>query len=459
MPLYRNILNSAKTEDFLEEALAVARYINTRAVRSQNPEYGDLLHWDISAESSYDDLCMYAGASGIGHFYLELYRAVKGENFLTDAKAAGNYLIYRWKNEKNLGKNFSPWAFSTGYSGAAFYLIELYEISKEEKYKSAAVEICRAIIASAQKGENGRGYTWGDYPGIVGDAGIMLFLMEAGKRLSIPKFTEFGADAAEIFLDRAKSYSGGGIYYLGVKPEYFGSGKDYIDPNFPMGAAGIGYTLLKAYEVSGRKEFLDATDGLLDFFAAAAIYSDDKKAALLPHGIPSTKTDVYYLGYCHGPSGTARFFYELYKVTKSPRAKEWEEKIIKGLLYTGAPEVHSAGYWNIYCYCCGTTGMMDMFLGEWACGNGSEYLEYARRCGNVLLGQSIHFETKEGIAAKWNQAFTYADQTKITANIGLYDGAAGMGWLCLQYYLAAKGKFHASREIDAPYPEEAEFQK
>ena len=50
----------------------------------------------------------------------------------------------------------------------------------------------------------------------------------------------------------------GRICYTGVDPTYFGAGKDYIDPNFPMGTGGIGFLMLKLYEVSGKKEFLDA---------------------------------------------------------------------------------------------------------------------------------------------------------------------------------------------------------
>jgi hypothetical protein len=37
--------------------------------------------------------------------------------------------------------------------------------------------------------------------------------------------------------------------------------------------------------------------------------------ALISYRYPDL-TDIYYLGFCHGPAGSARLFYQLFKVTK-----------------------------------------------------------------------------------------------------------------------------------------------
>ncbi|MFR3284793.1 MAG: hypothetical protein ACLTR6_11020 [Clostridium fessum] len=42
------------------------------------------------------------------------------------------------------------------------------------------------------------------------------------------------------------------------------------------------------------------------------------------------------------------------------------EELVKGLEATGAPEKRSAGYWNTENICCGTAGLLNMYLGLWA---------------------------------------------------------------------------------------------
>ena len=63
---------------------------------------------------------MYAGASGIICFLLGLYDAAKDESYLEEAEEAAKYIIYRWHHDRSLKRNFSQYAFSSGWSGAGF---------------------------------------------------------------------------------------------------------------------------------------------------------------------------------------------------------------------------------------------------------------------------------------------------------------------------------------------------
>lgn len=313
-------------------------------------------------------------------------------------------------------------------------------------------EIAESAIRDAIASPDGEGFFWSSYPGVVGDGSVLLLLLRLGKEFQRPDWADFALRAGRRYLNKARDYAGGGRYYLGVDPTYFGAGEEYIDPNFPMGTCGIGFLLLRLYEESGDKAFLDAVDGIHDFVKAVALQNDEQTAALLPHGLP-TRPDVYYLSYCHGPVGTARFYHELYSVTHDPEAKLWEEKLLNGIIQTGAPELHSNGYWYILCLCCGTAGMVNTFLGKWAAEGDAKYYDWAHRAARVLLGQGQRFRTEDGqIGTKWNQAFAYVAQNQVTANIGMYDGVAGIGWALLQFGLAARGDFHAARALDDPYP-------
>jgi hypothetical protein len=43
------------------------------------------------------------------------------------------------------------------------------------------------------------------------------------------------------------------------------------------------------------------------------------------------KTDLYYLGFCHGQTGTPRLFFELHKVTGNRENLDWTERFTRGL--------------------------------------------------------------------------------------------------------------------------------
>ena len=99
--------------DYLEIAKRTMNFINTR--KRKGPEG---IFWSLEDAAKgrpvyYDEICMYAGASGILCFLLGLYDVTKDSTYLDEAKEAGSYLKYRWENEPELKRNFSKYAFSS----------------------------------------------------------------------------------------------------------------------------------------------------------------------------------------------------------------------------------------------------------------------------------------------------------------------------------------------------------
>lgn len=142
-------------------------------------------------------------------------------------------------------------------------------------------------------------------------------------------------------------------------------------------------------------------------------------------------------------------FYKLYKVTGEAEYKEWTEKIINGILNTGAPELHSDGYWNVASQCCGSAGMSSVFLGMWADTDETKYLDYAKRVGKQLLSESVY---EDSAGACWYHAFDRTDPEHVTAKIGYLDGASGIAAELVQLYQAVTNEFDVLRLPDDPYP-------
>ena len=438
------IFRPPRDEDFLDAAVAAARFIDSRKITGEHGVYWSLDDARSTKPDYYDDLSFYSGSAGIAHFLLELAAATGQDAYLDDAVAAAHYMQWRWENRRPLVRNFSPWAFTTGYSGVAHTLLEVFRVTGEEGLVRTIHEIVEAAIDDAQ--QVGEGYGWSTYHDIVGDAGTILTILEMAEAFEVARWRDFAVQATRAYFGRSRRDRLGNLVYNGVDPAYFGAQDDYIDPNFPMGAAGISFLLLRVYEVSGDQRFRDAALGVPAFLQDIAITTPDGAAALTPHGIPD-RGDLYYLGYCHGPVGTARLFHQLHTMTGEPVYRDWEYRFAAGIRAAGAPERHSDGYWNTHNLCCGTAGFVTLYLGIWAAYGDRDYLGEAENAGRHLL----HWQRDE----RWYIALDRVTPEKISSPIGMYDGAAGIGWVLLQLYLAKTDQFSVQRTIDDPYPSTA----
>lgn len=437
---------------YLRTARAVMRFIDTR--KKQGPEG---IFWSLEDAAAgraiyYDEVCMYAGASGIICFLLNLYQVTGESSYLEEAREAAKYLKWRWENERTLKRNFSPYAFSSGWSGVGFALLQLYRVTREEEYGRLVSDIVEQIIRDAEKPADGIGFGWSSYPGIVGNAGTVLFLLYASGQMDRTSWKDFAIEAGRIFLNMGRDMGQGRRYYPGVDPKYFGAGDDYIDPNFPMGTGGIGFTLLRLYEESKDEVFWDAVKGVPEYMESVAVpVGKAGKGKLLPHALPD-RPNLFYLGYCHGPAGTCRFFYKLWEMTGEDKYVKMIQDLVEGVKETGAPERRTDGYWNTHNVCCGTAGLVNLFLGLWAADDRQEYLDLAKRCGEVLLNDAEGALEEKEAKIKWRFALDRVAPKRVSTPIGFFDGAAGIGAMLLQLHMAENGGFEVHRFIDDPFP-------
>src|SRR6185503_7167618 len=89
--------------------------------------------------------------------------------------------------------------------------------------------------------------------------------------------------------------------------------------------------------------------------------------------------NLFYLGWCHGPPGTARLWSELERQTGDPEWGAWLRGAGEAMLASGAPERRGRGYWNNVGQCCGDAAVGELAISLWQALGDERYLDQARR--------------------------------------------------------------------------------
>ena len=215
-------------------------------------------------------------------------------------------------------------------------------------------------------------------------------------------------------------------------------------PNFSHGTAGIAYYLAALYRETKKPAFLEAALAGARYLVSVANTEGDR--CLVFHDEPDNK-ELYYLGWCHGPVGTARLFYLLAEVSGDRAWLDWVRRSANGLLRSGLPEQETPGFWNNAGICCGLAGVGEFFLDlSKALGDGS-YLEFSRRIAARLLAKAT---VKDG-RMSWLQAEHRTRPDDLFAQTGYMRGAAGIGTFLFR--LADAGRPRVDRIVfpDTPF--------
>ncbi|AEF84471.1 conserved hypothetical protein [Treponema primitia ZAS-2] len=446
-PVYTDI--SAK--DYLQGAIAAAEYIRGSAISGEKGVY-----WpDEKGEDPQIDF--YNGSAGIILFFLQLARATGDSSYLKDARAGGDYILneltkvnYNYTFKGNftrhpIYKNAESTFYIGGFAGVAFSFIELSKATGDNVYEQAALVLTEKIAANAKPVESG--VIWSGYSAINHDGGTILFLLYAANHFKRSEWRELAAKGGRAIMATGVAIDLDRVLYKGyqnpvINPDF----PDTHYPNFAYGASGMCYALARLYEETRDRDFLDAAEKGANYLISIATPAKEGKLLIyqLPH-LPGE--DLYYLSFCNGPAGTGRLFVLLNRLTEKQVYEHFYLDLAHGIISAGAPEYHSAGYWNCHCQCCGTAGFLTYFLGVWLESGKEEYLNFAIRSGKVLLGSATYKEHR----AVWHQAFARTNPAGITAALGYFKGAAGIGAALLQLATALDGNFDTIRLPDDPF--------
>lgn len=379
------------------------------------------------------------GAAGRVIFFLELFAATGDSSFLESAEREGEFALNAEEGDS------SEMGLYDGRAGVAFALTELGKMSsRPDRYRQAALRGFERIAASRGSGRRPSG--WGRSNDILaGTAGIGLALLYAGREFGKLEFIKVARRAGEDLIGSAESMRVGRRWHRW-------SDRQLDLPNFSHGTAGVAYFLAALHQADGGDRFRAAAESGAEYLMNVADQSDG--LFLVPYGIPdrgyATKYDI---GWAHGPAGTARLFYRLWRITGDDRYRAVVDASAQSLLSSGIPgptadSIRWAGPFNLDRRF-GTSGAVS-FLLDWRRVEGDEqYAALARRSADQILVARV--DSLDG--SYWRlPRYPFLGPAGDTIYTGYFYGAAGIGLALLEMHYSEVGKGPRIRLPDDPFP-------
>lgn len=390
---------------------------------------------------------LYVGTAGILHMYVELYQVLKKEKYRSVIDKMTLFLekhvfdgIETAQKEGEFVPGMSQ-AFYSGIGGIGLVLNEVYRLTGDIHAKNGAWQVMDYYKNTLTRAEEGIYWT-GNSP-VFFDSGIILFLIDAyqtntavsGNVQDQAEWVELIRKGTDYILAHAIEHEDGAI-----EIDHLNVSFKHREPNFEFGTAGAGYLFTKVYEVTGDEKYLDAAKGTVNYLKSIAVRQ--KKGYLIPYKL-GKYDNLFYLGNCHGPVGTAKLFYELYKVTGREEYLSDVKALADGAHSLQAPFAQSAGFWNTTCICCGPAGYVPFYVGLYKATGDEMWLNLLHGVGEVLVGNRTEDH--------WDIAFDRTKRDVITAPAGYFTGTAGIVTALLQIYAIERGLGGFTGLIDDPY--------
>lgn len=429
--------------EYLEAAIKVSDYLEDLLIETEDGIYWNDTEPSMANSTDYPDISYFGGTGGIPYLYLELYKITGEEKYLSYATKGIDYLVSHWKEQLIVSEGLNlpkiGYGFYMGIAGIGMVIAQYYQYAKREKDFIALREIAYEIIDAASQKEIG--IDWNGDTSMLFDGGILVYLVKVNELLQDEKIKDAIKAAADNILSKAEEDPRGGFAWLSTAHE----GQTRV-PNFECGTAGVGYLLTLVYDATGDERYLNAAIQAAKHIKAIAIKQGD--GFLVPWHDNSDEEPIFYLSSCHGPAGTSKLFYKLYKLTGEKQYFDNITGLYKGLRHIGAPEKQSVGYWNTTCLCCGTAGILQFLINYSLITNSEEAREITKMAADILLGEQQKQE--KGIA--FPIAFERIHPENISKSIAYVTGSAGIAAALAQAYLFLEGKFEWDRLYDDPYP-------
>ena len=349
--------------------------------------------------------------------------------YLDDAKQGADELLTKINTETRMG-------LYDGLAGIGFALGETWRATNDERYRRGALAVAKLLAKNA--GVVGIGVRWNNTADVMsGRAGIGLFLLYVDDLFHDRDSLTLAVRAGSHLLDLAIPENEGSKWTTDPTAKR-------VVPNFSRGVAGIAYFLATLYTKTNDTLFLNAAESGAKYLIATA--TTDGDVCLLPYEQPGS-TDVFYLGWDHGPAGTARLFYRLYQATGDETWMTWVKKSANGILTSGIPEKRTPGFWNNVGQGSGSAGVAQFLLDMYGATKDQKDFDFAKKMTDDLIARA----TRDDRGTRWVQAEDRTQAGNLLAQTGYMQGAAGIGTWLLRLDAGQKGRPPFVRFPDTPW--------
>jgi lantibiotic modifying enzyme len=305
-------------------------------------------------------------------------------------------------------------------------LDELAAAAGDEQARDLAGRVLDAVAAGATAA--GDGVHWHDLTEILwGTAGVGCLMLTLGQDYLGPAALELAVRAGDWLLSQAEQAPPGIRWSLGRGYQARRPGHVRRFPNFAHGTAGIGFFLARLAQATGEPRFLDASLAGTEWIMTTVRTGNDTCAAY--HHDPDG-TELFTLGWCHGPPGLGWLFRQLELTTGSADWRGWVRRAARADLTSGIPERREPGFWDNVARCCGSAGVAEFFLDLHRLEGQPADLAFAVTLVDDLLERSI--SDRSGM--RWSNHEFRLPEPDLPPETTYMQGAAGIGSTLLRLH-------------------------
>jgi lantibiotic modifying enzyme len=372
-------------------------------------------------------------------FFVEAFRTTGDERWLAAARQGR-----RWM-ENHLDASADEEAgcgLFTGIGGWAVVLDEMAEAAGDEESRLRAGRVLETVAARASA--DGDLVHWHDLTEILwGTAGVGCLMLTLGPGYLGPRALDLAVRAGDWLLGQAERAPAGIRWSLGRAHEAERPDDKRRFPNFAHGAAGIGFFLARLAQVTGERRFLAGSLAATEWIMTTVRTDDDTCAAF--HHDPGG-TELFTLGWCHGPPGLGWLFRQLELTTGEAQWRSWLRRAARADLTSGIPARKYPGFWDNVARCCGSAGVAEFFLDLHRLEGQPADLAFAVTLADDLLDRAIGDEA----GMRWSNYEYRKAEPDLPPETTYMQGAPGIGSTLLRLHRHRAGDPWTVRWPHAP---------
>jgi type 2 lantibiotic biosynthesis protein LanM len=354
-------------DDFLAEALSIARQIRRAANRFQDgvswntlAYYPEAQRWQFQPMN----LCFYDGICGVALFLAAIPKPVREPELTALARSALATVVGEALRPAYVRVLFaSGIGAGVGQSSIIYVLVRAGEFLGEEEWLHHAGSF--AEMLDAERIESDRHFDL-----MSGAAGAILALLALYRAARLPDALNKAVLCGEHLLKHRSASQQG--------PRTWKTLWDKMLTGFSHGAAGIAYALLKLYEATGESSFREAA---LEaeayetsvFMPAVSNWPDFRDS-------PGEQDQRCMTAWCHGAAGITMSRLAALPILDNPQVREDISHGLQAIRLAGAHRKDTA--------CCGRMGRVETLLVAARALNYPAYLQEAQTLASYTLRRS-----------------------------------------------------------------------